>query len=340
VLTGILRVAKESLFSGLNNLAVYTLLRPEFATSFGFTEDELRELITERGEPHLLDELRDWYNGYLFGNEVIYNPWSVVNFLASKTREPRPYWVDTSSNELLERLLFRHGLGLRNELKRLLRGQAISKRVEEDIVLRDLEKTPDAVWSLLLFSGYLRPASGVQHEQTMSLTIPNKEVRHAFEKLSRAFFEQRLGGGDEVLRMLDAMFQGDEETFERYLARFLLTSMSYLDPAVREPEKVYNAFVLGILLWLRPEYEVISDIESGLGRVDLRVRPRQPGRAGVVLELKVRKEGETPEHALESALEQIEDRKYTAELIECGAQPIHTYAAAFDGKQVWVRRGS
>jgi ABC-type cobalamin/Fe3+-siderophores transport system ATPase subunit len=340
VLTGILRVAKESLFSGLNNLAVYTLLRPEFATSFGFTEDELRALTEELGEPDLLNELRDWYNGYLFGGQMIYNPWSVVSFLASTSREPRPYWVDTSSNELLERLLFRKGLGLRNDMELLLRGETISKRVEEDIVLRDLERTPDAVWSLLLFSGYLRPASGVEREQQTSITIPNKEVRHAFEKLTRSFIEQQLGGGDEVQRMLDAMFRGDGKTFERYLARFLLTSMSYLDPAVREPEKVYHAFVLGILLWLRPEYEVISNIESGFGRVDLRVRPWQPGHAGVVLELKVLDASETAEHALESALGQIEEKSYTAPLVECGAQPIHTYAVVFDGKQVWVRRGS
>lgn len=340
VLTGILRVGKESIFSGLNNLAVYSILRPEFASSFGFTDEEVRRLATDLDGPALMDEIRSWYDGYRFGDEVIYNPWSVMNFLASQDKRFRPYWTASGSNDLLERLLFRQGMGLRGELEVLLGGGAIEKPVEEDLVLRRLEQSPEAVWSFLLFTGYLKPV-GVRMDErgtTASLAVTNREVMLDFEHMVRSFMSLQTGG--EVDRLLKALLAGDDRTFEQHLGRFLAGSFSYHDPAGRTPERVYQAFVLGLLVNLRPRWEVRSNPESGFGRCDLLVSPRAAGEPGAVLELKTLdvERGETVERALEAALGQIRERRYATALEERGARPIHEIAVVFDGKRVWVRR--
>jgi hypothetical protein len=341
VLTGILRVAKESIFSGLNNLAVYSILRPEFATAFGFTEAEVEALAERVGPPAAIDEIRKWYNGYRFGGQTLYNPWSVLSYLDSADREFRPYWIATSSNDLVRELLAAGPQGLRAELEELLRGGTVDKPIEEHVALRDIEADPDAVWSFLLFSGYLRARelyTDANRIRRARLDVPNLEVLTELEAMVRRWMSGQVGGSAEVEALLQALLRGDARTVERYLSRMLKVSLSYHDTGGPEPERVIHGFIVGLLVGLGPAYEVRSNRESGYGRYDVMVLPRDAGRPGVVLELKTvdTDAGETPSEALASALTQIRARDYATELRERGASPILELAAVFDGKRAWV----
>jgi hypothetical protein len=341
VLTGILRVAKESLFSGLNNVTVYGILRSEYAPYFGFTEPEVRVLAEAAGRPELLDDIRSFYNGYLFGGVSIYNPWSVLSFLASADKELLPYWIDTSSNDLVREALITGPAGVRAELEVLLAGGAVDKRIEENIVLRDLSTDPGAVWSFLLFTGYLKPVdlrldAG---ERRARLAVPNAEVTVALRKMTRAWIETQVGGSDALEALLSALLRGDARVVERHLAHMVKVNLSYFDTAAPEPERFYHGLVVGLLAGLGPGYEVRSNRESGFGRCDVMVLPRTAGQPGVVLELKRvdTEAGETTEKAFAAAFRQIRARDYAAELRERGAAPIHPMAAVFEGKRVLVR---
>ncbi|WP_437800246.1 AAA family ATPase [Sorangium sp. So ce693] len=353
-LTGVLRVAPENLFSGLNNVIVSSILSDRrYATSFGFTEAEVASVLEQARpdgvsaaqpaplpDPTLprLEEVRAWYNGYRFGGEVIYNPWSILNCVASGAL--RPYWVNTASTELLQHLIARRGLGLSSETEALLRGEPVEARIDENIVLRDLDQQPEALWGFLLFSGYLT-ATAVREELgevTASLAIPNLEVRVAYRELFRSWLRRGLPERRHAEALIRALLDGDAPSLEALIERLLVTVMSYQDPAGREPEKLYHGFILGLLVQLEGDYDVRSNRESGLGRADLLVRPRAPGRPGVVLELNVPQRGETPEQALLAAARQVRDRRYAVELVAAGAAPVHELVAVFDGKQAWVRQ--
>jgi len=343
VLTGILRIAKESLFSGLNNVAVYGILRQEFAPYFGFTEPEVKDLVAEVGQPELLDDIRSFYNGYLFGDEAIYNPWSVLSFLAGTKKELLPYWVETSSNDLVRELLLTGPRGVRAELETLLARGTIDKRIEEDIVLRDLSVDPGAVWSFLLFTGYLRPVELrlVDGRRRAKLAVPNTEVAIALQRMTEAWMEAQVGGSEALEAMLSALLRGDGPVLERHLSHLAKVNLSYFDTAGPEPERFYHGLVVGLLAGLGSGYDVRSNRESGFGRCDVMVLPKSPSKPGVVIELK-RVDvdaGETPEQAMASALEQIRARDYAAELRERGTTPIHEVAAVFDGKRAYVRVG-
>lgn len=342
ILTGVLRVAKESLFSGLNNIRVYSLLQPEFASHFGFTEGEVTQLLEELGETSRLVELKEWYNGYQFGAEVIYNPWSVANFLNQQHGPPQPYWTDTSDDELLKRLLIYGAAGLHGRLRALLAGQSILEAIDEHVALRELDQRPDEVWGLLLFSGYLKPLPTPRAEQgteRRSLTLPNKEVLHAFEKLVRDNLRERLGGEDEVRKLIQALLVGDDETLQLLIERFLIQCMSPRSTAVKNSEACYEHFLLGVLTSLGPDHHAESQPSTGYGYADILIIPREPGQPGVALELKTLGKRK-PEAALDAALQQIELKKYVARLEALGATPIYKYAVVFDGQRVWVRKAS
>ena len=339
VLTGILRVAKESIFSGLNNLAVYSLLRPEFAADFGFTPSEVEALGRAAGAESTLPALCAWYDGYRFGAEAIYNPWSVLSFLDSADRVTRDYWVSTSSDDILRRLLTRGGLGDASALETLLAGDTVEREVREDIVLRDVEGRPDAAWSFLLFSGYLTPRA--IDGKRVRLAIPNREVESVF----RGVFRRWLGEPSEVDGLIRSLLDGDAEGFEAELEALVTRVMSYHDAAGAPAESVYQAFIVGLLVHMAEHHEVKSNREAGRGRADVLVIPKRAGQPGAVLELKRinRRRGETETTALDAACAQIIDRDYAAALRERGALPIRELAVAFEGKRVWARvvpRGS
>ncbi|HSN99306.1 MAG TPA: AAA family ATPase [Candidatus Nanopelagicales bacterium] len=346
VLTGILRVSRESLFSGLNNVIVHSILRPEpatsigFATSFGFTEAEVRAITEADAHPGLLDELRAWYDGYLFGGETIYNPWSILNYIYHH-RQLGSYWVNTSSNDLIYDLVVQRGLGLSGDMERLLTGGTIDTRIDESLVFRDLTQRSDSLWSFLLFTGYLKPVAlrATDTGLEASLAVPNREVMHAFRDVFALWMERGLNDRERIDALLRSLLRGDAEELEARLEQLLLTAMSFHDAAGRDPEKLYHGFILGLLVQLEGRYEVRSNRESGFGRADVLVRPRQPGQPGVVLELKVPRHrgGETPEQALVAAAKQVRDRRYAEDLRAAGADPVHELVAVFDGKRAWVK---
>lgn len=343
VLTGILRVAKESLFSGLNNLAVHTLLSKPFSTSFGFTQDEVACLARDSGCPEALPELERWYNGYRFGGETIYNPWSTLNYLAEPSAGCKPYWVNTASDELLRELLVHRGVAELPDLEALLHGGAVTKAIDEHINLRDVERSADALWSFLLFSGYLRatPAPGrdLFGASLWHLEVPNREVAFVYTKLFGDALATGLGGTGRLQSLSRAVLTGDAEEFEALLCALLAETLSFFDLAARPAEAVYQAFVAGLLVILDATHEVSTNREAGHGRYDVLVAPRQPGGAGAVLELKVLNErhAETVEQALQSALAQVESRDYAAGLRSRGAATIQTWGVVFQGKRAYVR---
>ena len=340
MLTGILRVAK-SLFSGLNNVSVYGVLRAQLAAAFGFTEREVRELAIAAGRVEAIEGLRTFYNGYLFGGAAIYNPWSVLNFLDRGDGVFRPYWIETSSNDLVRELLLAGPRGAQAGLETLLAGGALEERIDENIVLRDVAKSSDAIWSFLLFTGYLKALEVryVDMEAEARLVLPNREVAGALRRMVRRWLGEAMGGSDDLESFLDALLRGEAPVVERYLARMLKVNLSYFETAAPEPERFYHGLVVGLLAGLDPRYEVRSNRESGFGRCEVMVLPRAAGQPGVVLELKRAdtEAGETAEKAFTAAFRQIRERDYAAELVERGAAPIHAMAAVFEGKRVLVR---
>ncbi|HSO00306.1 MAG TPA: AAA family ATPase [Candidatus Nanopelagicales bacterium] len=345
VLTGILRIAKESIFSGLNNLGVYTLLSYDFSTSFGFTEADVRALLEKAGVPELLDAVRGFYNGYLFGGQAIYNPWSILSFLDSAEKQLRPYWMATSSNDLVRELLQTHAVALQAEMEVLLAGGSVEKRIDERVVLGSLREDAESIWSLLVFSGYLKADQGElvigQPPPPCLLAIPNAEVGEVYRTTFHAWMDQGLKAeGGALKALLAALLQGRAEAFEQQLQAFARHVLSYHDVGASDPERFYQGLMLGLLAGLEPDYEVRSNRESGDGRPDVMIRPRRAGRPGVVLELKTARRGEkTLARALQEGLRQIRQGDYEAELRAGGAAQVHSFVVAFDGKEVRVQAG-
>ncbi len=341
VLTGVLRIAKESLFSDLNNIGIYTLLRPELNTSFGFTEAEVITLLEEAGWQDKIETVRKWYNGYLFGGEVIYNPWSLCGFLGSIDAEPRLYWLQTSSNRLVKELLERYALSLQPVFEALLEGGSIERPLNENVVLLDIRRREDALWSLLVFSGYLkaeRAGSDMNERPIYRLSIPNREVREVYATTFQQWMQERMeSAGGTVEALTTALLAGDGEGFEEQLQLLVTHLLSYHDVSKHQPERVYHGFVVGLLAAMEPVYQVRSNRESGTGRPDVIIRPLVPGKPGVVLELKVAKGHKTLDQALDEGIAQIASKDYSAELTRAGAGPVHAFAVAFDGKSVRVR---
>ncbi|MBI4603785.1 MAG: AAA family ATPase [Planctomycetes bacterium] len=343
LLTGILRVAKESMFSGLNNLRVHSLLREPFATSFGFTEAEVESLCDAFGlSAGQREDLRTWYNGYRFGGHVIYNPWSVLSYFYDAKRRALPYWVNTGGDALIRKLLIDAGLGIESDLETLIAGRSIEKPIDEHIVLRDIDTQPDTLFSFLVFSGYLRADECLRQDEAGSehwrLTVPNREVATVYRRLFLDWLKRGLGGESRVQAFCRSLLAGDAADVEDHLGTLLERTLSYLDTAGKAREVVYQAFVAGLLVAIDRTHHVRTNRESGLGRCDVLVTPRKAGEPGVALELKVLKAADTMENALRSALEQLRVKRYAEELRAAGAEPVVELATVFDRKCVRVAR--
>jgi len=339
VITGIMRIARESIFSGLNNPGVFTLLAEEFDDKFGFTEKEVEKMLKDFNVFPMYDQVQRWYNGYTFGKETIYNPWSIVNFLSSESKEFQPYWINTSDNQIVETLLTKEGKELKEELEQLVQGQSIEKVIEEDIVLKDVFTRENLLWSFLLMGGYLKPSAkrrdDVADKVYYSLSIPNREVRITYTRIIESYFTSKIEN-KKLEIMLKALIEGDIDLFEEIFSEYVAASMSFFDVA-GDPEKVYHAFVMGLLLWLAPAYRVKSNRESGYGRYDIMIVPGDVSKLGYIIEFKKTRKNETVETAAKSALKQIEDKKYETELLESGISNIKKLAIVFNGKDVFVK---
>jgi hypothetical protein len=336
VLTGILRVAKESVFSGLNNLGVYTLLDREFNADFGFTDAEVRELLEHEGISNRYDDVAAWYNGYRFGGETLYNPWSVLHYVHRKPTFPSPYWVNTADSSRIDRLATRDGSDIREEIGYLLEGAAISKPVYDAIVMRDLEHQDDLIWSFLLYSGYLKPVEQIDFE-TWALKIPNREVAVVYRNFVRRWFSEKVET-NWLEKLIQGLETSDITLFEKMLRRIVLQVMSFHDLG-DAPERVYHALVLGMLVWMSGEYDIRSNRESGYGRYDLMLKPKDPIKPGIIIEFKKVDDYSPPDRTLEAAMEQIEAKHYAAELETAGIKNILKLAIAFKGKDLWIKHG-
>ncbi len=341
IVTGILRIAKESIFSGLNNPGVYTLTSNEFNDKFGFTEKEVEALLTDFNLIDRYDEVKQWYNGYMFGSQVIYNPWSIINFLENIDHELLPYWLNTSNNELIGFFLSKGGKELKKELEQLIQGEPLEKIIDENMVMQEITVRDNLLWSFLLLSGYLKYTSKrreIHSGKTIyTLAIPNLEVRTAYVNIVENYFSAKIEN-EKLESMLKALIAGDVALFEEMLQMVVTAVFSYHD-LTGEPEKVYHALVAGLLVWISNTHEIKSNRESGYGRYDIMIIPKNPALVGYIIEFKAvnKRKKETIQVTAEAALQQIEDKQYETELTERGIHHIKKLAVVFSGKRVFVK---
>jgi len=340
MITGILRVARESIFSGLNNLKVESILSNNFSDKFGFTENEIEKLANEYNVEEKLESIKEWYNGYNFGNTTIYNPWSILNYLSNPEQGLKPYWVNSSSNDLVGILLSKGSKEVKKNLEDLVSGNNIEKIIDENIVMGDIEKSTDNLWSFLLFTGYLKvnfkERKGLKDYYTLS--IPNLEVTTLYYDLIEKWFEDTITKENYEL-MINSLVTGDIKIFGKLLKQFVLKSISYFDVGGYEGEKVYHAFVLGMLISLNDTHEVLSNRESGYGRYDVMIIPRDISKLGIVIEFKKLDfdDNETLEETAEEALKQIKDKKYSITLENRGIKNIKEIGIVFKGKDIYIK---
>ena len=326
VVTGILRVAKEGIFSGLNNLKTYTVLNNKYAESFGLIETEVKNALEYYGLEQNIEKVRKWYNGYKFGNIQIYNPWSIINYLDEK--EINVYWINTSDNRLIHSAIENADKDLFDELKDLFNNGTTEQMVMASSNM-DRLKDPQEVWQLLLFGGYLTVEEKIAMNE-YALKLPNYEVKTFFKDM----FVQNLGGFSRFREMIKAFKNFDFDRFEELLNEIFLVSMSYHDTS--KTEKPYHTFILGMMLYLDNEYTVLSNNETGYGRNDLALNPINKRDVGYIFEFKVSKTEEEIEKRAEEALSQIENKRYPVLLKECGVKEIVNIGMAFFGKRVKV----
>jgi hypothetical protein len=340
VLTGILRVAKESIFSGMNNLGVYTLLQTEFSDKFGLTEKEVEQLLNDYQIEEKYDAIKRWYNGYIFGDTVIYNPWSILNYVSSKDKRLRNYWANTSSNEIIKDLIANSTEMVKAELQDLLQDIPIRRRLNENIVFDDLTRNEITIYSFLVFSGYLKAFAPVDVDEIphYNLLIPNREVKQVFKDVIMSWITYSYEN-HRLQMMLNALIRNEIKVFEEILSDFVLETLSYFDTQRRSVEGVYQAFILGLLVNLSPRYEINSNKESGYGRYDISIIPKDKNKPAIIMELKKISFDEDKDSALANALNQIEEKKYEADIRKKGIKEITKLAVTFDGKRVWVKEG-
>ncbi len=323
--------------SGLNNLDVCDLTSVNLSDKFGFTEGEVRELLTYYGYSNQEADVKKWYDGYTFGRTpALYNPWSVLSCLRNEGMLQN-YWVSTSGNVLVKKLIGQASIDVKSKLEKLITGQTVAETIDKSIIFSDLETESNTLWSLLLYTGYLTYSDYTIKEGKVyaTLKIPNKELSYLYTELIRKIFKESVLGG-QVGNLLEALIIGDTEIFSKLLQSFVLASMSSFDLSSKEPEKSYHLFVLGLLVALSDTYEVKSNKESGLGRYDVMLIPRVNNKPGIVIEFKVVRESETLETAAQRALEQITQKKYTQELFDRSIDKIMAYGIAFEGKNIFV----
>ncbi|WP_339120693.1 ATP-binding protein [Fusobacterium nucleatum] len=327
VLTGIVQVAKEGIFSGLNNVRTYNILGDKFETFFGLSEEEVEEALKYFEMTYEMEEVKRWYDGYKFGNSEVYNPWSIINYLAD--RGLQTYWVNTSDNALIYDNLKNSTVDVFNNLQTLFEGKEIKKEISPFFTFEELSKF-DGIWQLMAYNGYLKISEKLSNDEYM-LKIPNYEIQTFFKK---GFIDKFLVSGNYFNPMMDALLDGNIEEFERRLQNIFLVNTSFYD---LKGEKVYHSLFLGMLIWLRDKYEVKSNGERGHGRYDAMLIPLDKVRPAYVFEFKVSKTIKALNAKAEEALEQIKEKQYDVGLKDLGITKIYRIGIAFKGKNVKVK---
>lgn len=338
VLTGCLRILKESIFTGLNNLNVMTISDPYFCDSFGFTEDEVTKLLDYYGLDDFHDTVRDWYDGYQFGDTSVYCPWDVIKYtqilLKDKYAEPENYWANTSGHDLIRRLLKKANQSTRNDVEQLINGETIIKPIRQELTYREVEDSIDNIWSVLYSTGYLTCRRRLPGRK-MELALPNREVRELFIELVKDWFEETTQADSARINRFCAAFPtGDTATIQEMLSDYLWDSISVRDTAVRRnmKENFYHGMLLG-LLQSQDSWLVKSNAETGEGYSDISIQT--PERVGMIIELKYADDGKL-EAACSEALRQIEEKKYAEGLRRRGMKKIIKYGMAFCEKECMV----
>ena len=328
VLTGIIRVIKAGIFSDLNNLSTYTILSDVYTDSYGLTEEDVEKSLKDYGIEAEISKVKDWYDGYKFGDSEVYNPWSILNFLQDK--KLRAYWVDTSGNDLINNVLKMRNKNIITALERLFNGEGLRQNISGT---SDLSKilSDDEIWELLLFSGYLTVEEKINQDNYI-LRLPNKEVKSLFRK---TFIETYIARGSKLSFLMESLIENKIEDYEENLQEILLTSVSYNDTK-KGNEAFYHGLIMGMGLYLEGEYITKSNIESGLGRYDFLIEPKNKSKRAFIMEFKSTDSVKKLEEVSKEALKQIEDKKYDISLKQNGIKEITYIGIAFCGKQIKI----
>ena len=345
IMTGILRVAKENIFSGLNNLEVHTILDSEFTEYFGIIENEVEESLKDFDLEYELSDVQRWYNGYLFGDKKVYNPWSIINFL--KKGKLKPYWVNTSGNVLIKLYLQKLKNEIFEDFSKLLKKETVLKRINDNMTFENLETNFEKnIWNLFFHSGYLTLAEEYDTmKKNVNVKIPNKEI---LEMFSEMFIEIYFKNSDNFLDMTDTLKNRDIEKFKFELNKILLENTGIFDVSGTYKEQFYHGLMLEIILILRNEYEIMSNGFAGKGRYDLLLKPKNilDKKEGIIFELKILNNSENLSHdkiheklenECEIALKQIEKKEYTSTLKNAGVEKILKIGIAFFGKEFEIK---
>ena len=337
ILTGITRIIKEGIFSGLNNLKVDTILNKKYSEYFGLLESEVVEMLDYFGMKYKIEEVKEWYNGYLFGESEVYNPWSIVNYIDNG--EIKAYWANVSGNTLLENMLNYAGESVYNDLKRFTAGESIEKYISDGTTIKSLLSNDNEIWQLLLYSGYLtkdRKQKEIdvttEYTDVYNLRIPNKEIRKYFGNM---FLNRFFGTEVKTNILMKALEGGDIKKFEKTLGEIMINMLSHFD-LDKEMEKIYQVFMIGLVGFLMGKYEIISNDESGYGRYDLAMIPIKSNEKAYLMEFKISKTKKGMEESAEKALKQIDEKKYDTKLRARGIKNILKIGIAFYGKEVKV----
>ena len=338
VVTGCLRISKESIFTGLNNLKIISILSLDYAEYFGFTQSEVEDMLTFYGLEHKLEEVKAWYNGYVFGDTQVYNPWSVINYVDTAKGQqdafPKPYWSNTSSNSIVRELIEAADENTKREIEGLIAGETIEKPVHEEITYGDIHTTKDNLWNFLFFTGYLKVIGQRFEVDTIYLTlkIPNMEIRYIYRNSIREWFAQRIKQTDFTGLYRDIL-EGNCAGMEEFMIGQLSSSISYHDSV----ENFYHGYLVGVLSGFAG-YAMESNKEHGDGRPDIVLQPHDPRKAVIIIELKRAEKYAVMEKLCEEALQQIEDRNYAADYLLEGYKEIIKYGICFCKKTCMVKK--
>jgi len=334
VLTGILRVSKENLFSGLNNLIVNSVLDEKYSTYFGFTTDELKEMTEYYGKEDKLSEIKEWYDGYRFGSTEIYNPWSVANYFYNNCLA-KPYWTNTSDNEIIHEIMTSLTSDMAENLFGLLQGKTVQTSLNMDVIYPKITDGTDTIFSFLLVAGYLKPVGKTVETEFgtfMELALPNKEIHRVYNTEILSWLKGRLDG-NVMADFEKALYMNDGSKLKEALRRYMVICISSFDGAA---EGFYHGMMLGLVAGMSSKYFIRSNRESGDGRFDLVLEPKESGMPGIIMEFKAETDAKNLESSAKKALTQIEEKNYDTELKDRGISNIIKYGIAFSGKKVEI----